>query len=105
MVCKTYPLGELKEYKYVVILSEYDGRILKREQHGKRRADISKPRKHRLKQQKGNYTKNPGLYSMRLHHSAITGREMKKQKKEQVESFLPQKSQNWVQYRKAKCRK
>ena len=28
MVCKTYPLGELKEYKYVVILSEYDGRIL-----------------------------------------------------------------------------
>ena len=28
MVCKTYASGELKEYKYVVILSQYDGKIL-----------------------------------------------------------------------------
>jgi len=26
--CKTFPVGELKEYKYVVILSQYKGRIL-----------------------------------------------------------------------------
>lgn len=28
MTCKTYPLGTLKEYKYVVTLSEYRGKIL-----------------------------------------------------------------------------
>ena len=28
MISKTYPLGELKQYKYVVILSEYEGKIL-----------------------------------------------------------------------------
>ena len=28
MICKTYAIGELKEYKYVVILSRYDGKIL-----------------------------------------------------------------------------
>ena len=28
MTCKTYEAGSLKEYKYVVILSEYQGKIL-----------------------------------------------------------------------------
>lgn len=28
MISKTYPVGELKEYKYVVTLSQYDGKIL-----------------------------------------------------------------------------
>lgn len=28
MTCKVYPLGQLKQYKYVVVLSEYQGRIL-----------------------------------------------------------------------------
>ena len=28
MIAKTYPAGTLKEYKYVVILSEYQGKIL-----------------------------------------------------------------------------
>lgn len=28
MKCKIYQVGELKEYKYVVVLSQYDGRIL-----------------------------------------------------------------------------
>jgi 8-oxo-dGTP diphosphatase len=28
MVCKTFKVGELKKYKYVVILSKYNGKIL-----------------------------------------------------------------------------
>lgn len=28
MTCKTYPIGTLKTYKYVVVLSEYQGKIL-----------------------------------------------------------------------------
>ena len=28
MTCKTYQTGYLKDYKYVVVLSEYDGKIL-----------------------------------------------------------------------------
>lgn len=28
MTCKTYALGSLQSYKYVVVLSEYQGRIL-----------------------------------------------------------------------------
>lgn len=28
MLCKTYDLNSLKEYKYVVILSEYNGNIV-----------------------------------------------------------------------------
>ena len=28
MTCRTYPLGSLKDYKYVVILSEHQGKIL-----------------------------------------------------------------------------
>lgn len=28
MICKTYPINELKQYKYVVVLSEYEGKIL-----------------------------------------------------------------------------
>lgn len=28
MICKTYDLNSLKEYKYVVILSEYNGKIV-----------------------------------------------------------------------------
>ena len=28
MICRTYPINELKNYKYVVIISWYDGRIL-----------------------------------------------------------------------------
>lgn len=28
MTCKTYPLNSLKQYKYVVVLSEYQGKIL-----------------------------------------------------------------------------
>lgn len=28
MTCKIYPIGTLKQYKYVVTLSEYDGKIL-----------------------------------------------------------------------------
>ena len=28
MTCKTYDLGYLKQYKYVVVLSEYNGKIL-----------------------------------------------------------------------------
>ena len=28
MICKTYPLGEKAPYKYVVVLSEYQGKIL-----------------------------------------------------------------------------
>ena len=28
MTCKTYPIGSLKHYKYVVVLSEYNGHIL-----------------------------------------------------------------------------
>ena len=28
MICKTYRLGELKEYKFVVVLSHYKGKIL-----------------------------------------------------------------------------
>lgn len=35
MTCKTYEAGSLKEYKYVVILSEYQGKILL-SQHKKR---------------------------------------------------------------------
>jgi len=28
MICKTFNVGELKQYKYVVILSKYNGKIL-----------------------------------------------------------------------------
>lgn len=28
MKTKTFPVGELKEYKYVVILSRYEGKVL-----------------------------------------------------------------------------
>ena len=28
MICKTYELGSLKNYKFVVVLSRYDGRVL-----------------------------------------------------------------------------
>ena len=28
MTCKIYPTGSLKSYKYVVVLSEYQGKIL-----------------------------------------------------------------------------
>ncbi len=28
MICRTYPLGELDGYKYVVVISKYAGRIL-----------------------------------------------------------------------------
>ena len=28
MITKTYPLGKLKKYKYVVVLSYYNGKIL-----------------------------------------------------------------------------
>ncbi len=28
MICKTYPFGSLKQYKYALILSEYQGKIL-----------------------------------------------------------------------------
>ena len=28
MICKTYPINKLKQYKYVVVLSEYEGKIL-----------------------------------------------------------------------------
>lgn len=28
MVCKIYPFGSLKQYKYALILSEYQGKIL-----------------------------------------------------------------------------
>ena len=28
MICRTYEAGSLKEYKYVVVLSEYQGEIL-----------------------------------------------------------------------------
>lgn len=28
MTCKVYPLGQLKQYKYVVVLSEYQGKLL-----------------------------------------------------------------------------
>ena len=28
MICKTYPFGSLKQYKYALVLSEYQGKIL-----------------------------------------------------------------------------
>lgn len=28
LTCRTYPVGTLKQYKYVVTLSEYQGKIL-----------------------------------------------------------------------------
>ena len=44
MTCRTYETGTLKTYKYVVILSEYRGKILL-SQHKKRttRAKMSLP--------------------------------------------------------------
>lgn len=62
MTSKTYEIGSLQQYKYVVVLSEYEGNILlsrhKRGQHGRHREGILNLEKNRWKQQRENYMKN-----------------------------------------------
>lgn len=64
MTCKIYPTGSLKSYKYVVVLSEYQGKILlsrhkRRKTWGKRREDISKPESSPWMPPNASYSKSP----------------------------------------------
>ena len=69
MITKTYPVGTLPAYKYVVVLSEYQGKILL-SRHKKRttwetQGGKIEPERHRLWRQSVNFTRSPGQWILR----------------------------------------
>lgn len=70
MITKTYPVGTLPAYKYVVVLSEYQGKILL-SRHKKRTTwetqggKIEPRERHRLWRQSVNFTRSPGQWILR----------------------------------------
>ena len=69
MITKTYPVGTLPAYKYVVVLSEYQGKILL-SRHKKRttwetQAERLNRERHRLWRQSVNFTRSPGQWILR----------------------------------------
>lgn len=77
MTCKTYDTGTLKQYKYVVTLSEYGGKILlavtKTEPPGKPRAATLRPEKRPWKQPGGSCMRSRAQRILKLLRCATIG--------------------------------